>query len=107
MDTFEQFVKDYEGGKLSAHVKSQDDVDNEGKSNIVLTARNYKDYVDGKKDAFIKFYAPWCGHCKSLAPKWEEMAEEFKDDDSVLISDFDADLAQYVRDNKSVKKDEL
>ena len=46
---------------------------------VVLTDSNFDDNVYGTDGAwFVEFYAPWCGHCKSLAPEWAELATELK-----------------------------
>jgi len=37
----------------------------------------------------VKFFAPWCGHCKRLAPTWAELGNEFANDDKVAISSID------------------
>jgi len=84
-----EFVTKFNKGLLTPHLKTEAEPAEQG-ANKKLTASNFKKFVDGSKDAFVKFYAPWCGHCKTMAPKWEEFAKEHDSDDSVVIGDFDA-----------------
>ncbi|XP_058189942.1 protein disulfide-isomerase like 2-1-like [Rhododendron vialii] len=59
---------------------------------VVLTADNFDEVVlDEKKDVLVEFYAPWCGHCKNLAPVYENVATAFKLEDDVVIANLDAD----------------
>jgi len=59
--------------------------------------------VVGKGDTFIKFYAPWCGHCQKLAPAWEELAKSFADDKQVKIAKVDCTQHQAVCQEHEVR----
>jgi protein disulfide-isomerase len=49
-----------------------------GKS-VELTPETFKKLVTDTRDPwFIKFYAPWCHHCKDLAPNWQGMARKMQ-----------------------------
>ena len=87
-----KFVTDFVAGKIEPSIKSEPIPEKQEGPVTVIVAHNYKDIVlDDKKDVLVEFYAPWCGHCKALAPKYEELASLYTSfSDKVTIAKVDA-----------------
>lgn len=88
-----KFIKDVIDGKVEPSIKSEPVPETQEGPVAVVVGRNYQEVViDNDKDVLLEFYAPWCGHCKALAPKYEELgslyADEFKD--KVVVAKIDA-----------------
>ncbi|XP_010252582.1 PREDICTED: protein disulfide isomerase-like 2-3 [Nelumbo nucifera] len=51
----------------------------EPSASIELNSQIFDDMVLKSKDLWIvEFFAPWCGHCKKLAPEWKKAANNLK-----------------------------
>ena len=56
---------------------------------VSLTPETFDTYVGGDKPALVKFYAPWCGHCKAMKEDYIKLGDGYEDD--VVIAEVDAD----------------
>uniref|UniRef100_V5H1Y6 Protein disulfide-isomerase A6 homolog n=1 Tax=Ixodes ricinus TaxID=34613 RepID=V5H1Y6_IXORI len=74
-----------------------------GKSDVVeLDESNFEELVLDSEDLWlVEFFAPWCGHCKNLAPHWEKAATELKG--KVKLGAVDATVHQGLASKYGVK----
>lgn len=70
---------------------------------VVLTEENFhSEVLESGKNAFVKFYAPWCGHCKAAKPAWDSLGKEYAGHPNVVIGDVDCTVSKDVCSEMSV-----
>lgn len=87
-----KFVSDFLEGKLKQHLLSEDVPEDWDKEPVkVLVGKNFAEVALNKeKDVLVEFYAPWCGHCKQLAPIYDKLGSHFEDRGDVVVAKMDS-----------------
>jgi len=104
-DEVKTFVSDVLEGKLTPTLKSEEPEEEDLAEPVkVVKGKSFEDIVmNNKNDVLLEFYAPWCGHCKNLAPIYDELAENFEDVKTVTIAKMDATANEIDHPKVSVK----
>jgi protein disulfide-isomerase A1 len=90
-DHIASWVKEFKDGKVKPFKKSEPTPEVNSEPVKVVVADSFQDMVfNSGKNVLLEFYAPWCGHCKQLAPILDEVAASFENDADVMIAKIDA-----------------
>lgn len=106
VENVKEFITQFFDGVLKGHqdediyamppAPSKPGANEFSKSVVQLTKDNFDlEITSSNKDALVDFYAPWCGHCKTLKPIYSDLADELaRSDSSITIAAFDATAHQ-------------
>ncbi|XP_020171132.1 protein disulfide isomerase-like 1-4 [Aegilops tauschii subsp. strangulata] len=93
-DEDEDLFGDDDGPEESSHPSAADEA-----HVLLLTAANFTAVLAARRHVMVEFYAPWCGHCRALAPHYSAAATHLAEQGvDVALAKVDAtedhDLAQ-------------
>ncbi|XP_021863789.2 protein disulfide isomerase-like 1-1 [Spinacia oleracea] len=103
-DQLAPWLKKFLDGKLEPFLRLQPIPEENNEPVKVVVLDSLQDMVfNSEKEVFLEFYAPWCGHCKSLAPILDEVAISYEKDANIMIAKFDASANDAPKDTFNVK----
>lgn len=68
--------------------KSEEESEGGGGGMVTLNSENFQSGI-AQGLSFVKFFAPWCGHCKRLAPIWNELNKKIEGVSNVRLAKVD------------------
>ena len=91
--------------QTTKHIHCDDASSNVDESNVLsLTKDTFDDAVKNNKYLLVKFVAPWCGHCKALAPAYAAAAKQLAESGSeIKLASVDATIEQELAQKFDVK----
>jgi len=91
LDGLKKFISEFKEGKLQPFLKSEEIPATNDEPVKVIVGKSFGSVVtNNDDDVLVEFYAPWCGHCKKLAPIWDQLAAELKEVPHLVIAKMDA-----------------
>ena len=85
-----KFVDDWDYNRITAQTKSEPIPDSQGNVYKLVGKTFNKIVKDKNKDVLVKYHAPWCGHCKKVAPIYEDLARKLSNSNNLVIAEVDA-----------------
>ncbi|PWA01489.1 hypothetical protein BB558_002416 [Smittium angustum] len=68
----------------------------------VLNEKNFDEWISQAPLSLVEFYAPWCGHCKTLAPEYEVAASKLKEN-KINLGKIDCTVETTICDKYNIK----
>jgi len=91
VDVIGKWADDVLSGAVKPNLKSEEIPEANDDPVTYIVGKQWEEIVmDPTKDVLVKYYAPWCGHCKKLAPIWEKLGEQYASEKNLVIAKFDA-----------------
>ena len=85
------FLERVKKGEVEQFLKSAAAPESNDEAVKIAVGSTFKELVmDSDKEVLVKFYAPWCGHCKNLAPHYEEAAKKLSPNPNLLLVKVDS-----------------
>ena len=91
VESIKNFYEQIQSGAISPFLKSAPIPESNDEPVKVVVGKSWEDMVmSHEKEVLVEFYAPWCGHCKQLAPHYDEAAKRIANNPNIMLVKVDS-----------------
>jgi len=91
VENLKSFAERISTGEVDPFLKSAPIPESNDEPVKVVVGKQWDELVmNHEKEVLVKFYAPWCGHCKTLAPHYDEAAKRLANNPNIILVKVDS-----------------